>query len=131
MQRLLLAFLFVFSVAATAHAGSLTIHNNNCSPWLKDHVRVHVYGGNPPGDQYPGTCTDTWVSLKHGETKTISLTGRLEYFSQADNVSYAYDCKYTHEAEGTVMGDSDIDGREDSHVTCKNDWAGVCQCKKD
>lgn len=136
MRKLILAIFFGLGFAASAQAidssgavsvGEVTIHNNNCSPWLQDHVRVHFWGQASTNE----ACTDTWVSLKHGETKTFQLRREFTDSSSDGKTVIHTRCKYFHEAEGTTGGKQDLYGDEVASVTCKNDWAGVCQCTKD
>lgn len=129
----LIAGLFVMTLMMTAvapktaHAvytkeGTLTIYNHNCSKWkgfkLYKRVTVHVFN-NKAG------CTETTVTLGHKQSQTIKLTPF--YFHKGEKK----DCKYKHEANGTVAGKKDIYGGAHSSVTCKKDWADVCQCTKD
>ncbi len=135
MARVFLLAAFSLSMTVSAHAidssgavvlNSVTIHNNNCSPWGSDHVRVNVY--DPLDDRnWLEKCTSTTISLKHGATTTLTLNASITS-PEGDSTKA---CVYRHEAEGTVGGSRDVHGDAVSHVTCKNDWAGVCQCKKD
>ena len=72
-------------------------------------------------------CTDTKVTVRKGESKQISIAAT--YVSSPNGE--LLDCKYKHEAMGTVFGKRDADGSKDSFVTCKRDWYDVCQCTKD
>ena len=122
------AALLLATLALPAHAGTLSIYNKNCAT-LKGfknfkRVTVHVYGQD-------GCDTDTNVTVKQGESKTITLD---EYY-QEDDSTYKKGrvgvCKYAHEALGTVSFKADVRGTADSSVTCRKDWLDVCQCTKD
>lgn len=124
-------FIAVLMIAAApaAHAGTLKIHNSNCTKWVWKRVTVHVKAG----DQDVG-CTRTKVSLRKGKSKTIELiptSTKYEKPAGAVVTVPEYECKYRHEASGTVLGKRDVHGKQHSSVTCKKDWGGVCQCKKD
>ena len=117
------ALLITTTMPMAAHAGTLTIYNENCTHLKglkrKKSVTVTVKAGITNGG-----CTYTKVKVKTGQSKTISLTERDR---QGDI------CKYRHNAKGTGITDppKDVKGDEVSSVTCKRDWARVCQCRKD
>lgn len=104
------------------HAGSMTIHNKNCTKtydWgTRQRVKVHIYSEG----KYDG-CTEEAVTVRKGHTRTIEL---IEHANDGDECG-----KYAHEAMGTAFGDFDIHGGKQSSVTCKKDWLSVCQCTKD
>ena len=117
----LVATLLTATVAPlTAHAGNVTIYNENCTHLKglkrKKFVTVYVDASEAHG------CTDTKVQVKKGHSKTIELVARNKN---------GITCKYNHNAEGVVGGKYDIKAEEFSSVTCKRDRARVCQCKKD
>ena len=66
---------------------------------------------------------DDWWTIDKGSSRTITLA--------AKGINTTQTCPYAHEAEGTVGGKQDVYGDENSSVTCRKDWAGVCQCTKD
>jgi hypothetical protein len=107
-------------LAASAQAGQVTIHNDNCAPLFQSSVQVHVYDATDRDSQgnSRGNCTDIWKDVSKGSNATLQL---LE----------GNTCTYAHEAEGTVGGSRDVSGSVSSSVTCSNDWLGVCQCTKD
>ena len=114
------ALLITTTMPMSAQAGTLTIYNENCTH-LKGLVRkkfttVYVDASEAHG------CTDTKVQVKTGQSKTIELVARNKNGET---------CKYNHNAEGVVGGKYDIKAEDFSSVTCKRDWARVCQCKKD
>ena len=82
-------------------------------------MKVHVSSN----DNFEG-CTDTKVTVRQGQSKSIELVELHDDGSGRCG-------KYNHEAMGTVGGKYDVKGREDSSVTCRKDWLGVCQCTKD
>lgn len=109
-----------------AQAGTLTIHNKNCHKKIflgivRDRVTVHVWDSDRRRK-----CTDTKVTVGKGKSKTISIASTFQ-FANGETL----DCKYRHEAMGTVGGKRDVPGKKDSHVTCKKDWYDVCQCTRD
>lgn len=117
------ALMLVTAMPMTAQAGTLTIYNDNCKTtvglfktrnWVKVHVDTIQAGG-----------TDTWVKVPKSESRTVSLIEKYTAFGN----TYTY--YYVHEAQGTTGGDNDVKGTEDSRVTCRTDWIGVCQCLKD
>ena len=118
--------LMLSAVAAPVQAGTLTIHNENCVQHkgidFVKRVTVHVHG------QF--ACkTNKYVTVNKGHSKTITLD---EYFTDPDIGGDAVsECKYFHEAKGTVRGEQDVLGTEDSSVTCRKDRGKICQCTKD
>jgi hypothetical protein len=137
----LLGFCLLFGQSALA--GSVVIKNENCTMigcgFLKlgtcDSVEVHIYAPDEdcraPGVQsvcssksegFPTCTTGTWT-IDNGSS------GRIELVELGINATQI--CAYAHEAAGTAGGKQDVDGNEDSSVTCSKDWAGVCQCTKD
>ena len=119
---ILSALIIAVTLPMTAHAGSLSIYNKNCTQVenfvTKKHVTVHVYSSW----DYTG-CTREWVVVPRGHTKTIELVPDSGYGQRCGN--------YAHEAKGTVGGHYNVHGDEVASVTCKRDWAWVCQCTKD
>ena len=118
--------LMLSAVATPIQAGTLTIHNKSCVK-LKgldsvSRVTVHVHG------QY-GCKTNRYVTVNEGHSKTITLD---EHFNDLDiGDGTVSECKYSHEAKGTARGEQDVLGTDDSYVTCREGWAGSCQCTKD
>ena len=115
------ALTIIIATSMPAQAGTLTIFNKNCTKTYnfatKKRVKVRIYANGSEG------CTQKRVTVHQGRPKTIEL---MEQNIDGD------DCgKYAHEAIGTVMGKYDAPADEDTHVTCKKDWAAVCQCTKD
>lgn len=103
----------------TAHAGTLTIYNKNCTK-LKGfkqvkRVTVHVYDPDTVG------CTKTDVTVHKGSAKKIWL----------EPGSRTNPCKYKHEAKGLILGKTDVHGSKNSSVTCEKDPDKICQCTKD
>ena len=122
------AALLLATLALPAHAGTLTIYNKNCIKvkGFKKYKRVsvHVWG--------PDECnTKTTVTVHQGESTTITLDEYYRVEKSEYNEGTRKECIYAHEAKGTVFGGHNVRGTEDSHVTCKKDSIGVCQCKKD
>ena len=117
---LMSALLIAVAMPMAAHAGTLTIYNKNCThlKGLKRKKSVTVKVTADVG------CTNTKVKVKTGQSKTISLTVR----DKKGDI-----CEYHHYAKGTGASwpPKDVMGDEVSSVTCKRDWARVCQCKKD
>ena len=120
---MLTALLMFGMTSLPAQAGTLTIYNKNCTKThnfaTKKRVKVHVYGKLESG------CTTREVTVRQGQSRTLDLVPTYK-----DN-GLKKDCFYFHEANGTVGGKQDVNGTRDSHVTCKKDWAHVCQCKLD
>lgn len=111
------------------YSGTLTIHNKNCAAIGTQHVKVHVFV--PMMDIASAEvqpCTHTWVTVDKHSSKSLTL---MEVDYDVDPPGTVICDNYFHEAGGTTGGKKDVDGREDSSVTCKNDWARVCQCTKD
>lgn len=129
MPKAILIFLFSFSLATAVQAGTLTISNKDCNPWGKSSVHVNIWDPDTKM-AWDADCTHTGVSLRHGESKTISLTHKISGKDTTSNQSFTHTCWYKHEADGTVGGSRDIPGGRDSRVHCENDWIGVCQCYK-
>ena len=121
-----LVLMLMMAVPLAAHAGTLTIHNDDCVKWMgfppkkKQRVTVHV------SSKYSG-CTRTEVTVHRGSSETIALK---EGFTTSYG-EYQRCNKYRHDAHGAPIGKADIDGRKDSSVTCKRDWSKVCKCTKD
>ena len=120
-----LASALMIATPMAAHAGSVIIANENCKslkfdPWPKiiRRVTVHVF-------DYPDACTDTNVTIGEGDVKVVQLAETHEVDGKT------YNCMYYHEAKGTAGGVDDVKGSAISSVTCKEDWADVCQCTKD
>ena len=123
IARGLVAMLVITAAPIVAHAGTLTIYNDNCTTLKglkkKNWVKVHVDTIQPGG-------TNVWVKVRKGESETIWLIEEYEFLGN----TYTY--YYVHEAQGTTGGDNDVSGREHSSVTCrKGSWFGICQCLKD
>ena len=121
-----LAFTLFTGTPLAAHAGTLTIHNDDCVKWLgfppktKKRVTVHV------SSRYSG-CTITDVTVHKGSSETITLKdGFVTSYGEYQRCN-----KYRHTAHGAPISKADIDGSKDSSVTCKRDWSKVCKCKKD
>ncbi len=119
----LIATLLIAAAAPMmAHAGTMTIYNDNCTTlvWLtkRNWVKVHIDTIQPGG-------TNTWVTLNKGESKTVSVKSKYTAFGN----TYTY--YYTHEAKGTTGGDNDASGAKDTSVTCRKGVMGVCQCLLD
>ena len=117
----LVSALMITTIAPiTVQAGTLTIYNKDCTHGKgfkkKKWVSVHVY------DKKNKECTDTYVHVNENNSKTVSL------IEETNNDT---SCYYKHEAKGTIIGSRDIPGYLNSSVTCKKDWANVCQCTKD
>lgn len=117
-------------VPQATHAGTVSIYNKNCTHtkglYRKKWVTVHVRG-------YQG-CTNTKVQVRKGSTKVVNLIPTSDkYVDEDGSVYYGPErtCKYKHEAKGTLGGKRRVSGKENSSVTCKRDWARVCQCTKD
>ena len=124
----LAAALALPATAPLAHAGTLTIHNENCTKNIgfkkRKRVTVHVWGQEE--------CdTDKKVTIDQGESKTIELDDHFKTSGSVYEEGVVKECKYGHEAMGTVSFKHDVAGSQDSHVTCKKDRIGVCQCRKD
>lgn len=116
-----IAVLMIAAAPLVAQAGTVTIHNDNCTT-LKDFkthkwVRVHV-------DSIQPGSTNKWVKLGLGESEKISL--RETYKLGGKRLTYYY----VHEAAGTA-GDNDVSGKEDSSVTCRKETLNICNCRKD
>ncbi len=141
MQKFIVGLAFSLGLTTPAHAidasGAevltfVNVHNTNCSPWGQDHVVVNIWDPDQPGSiTEPNQCTHTKVALKHNETKTVLLKGRVEGTVPDGGAHYSHNCVYKHEADGTAGGARDVHGDQQSGVTCRNDWIGVCQCTKD
>ena len=127
------ALIIAMAVPVTTNAGTLTIYNENCTHLKgfkrKKSVTVHVFAQDD--------CdTNTKVTVRQGSSKTITLD---DYYNEKDHMSKdgkivkgdPTTCKYAYEARGTVSFTRDVRGDRDSSVTCKRDWARVCQCTKD
>ncbi len=112
------ALMIAITAPMTAQAGTMTIHNENCTKqvWFKKHKKVTV---NIRGQQVG--CTKTSVTVWQGSPKTIWLepTG-----------DYGEECKYKHEARGTVYRKKDVYGTANTSVTCKKNSEGLCRCRK-
>lgn len=125
-------FISVLTVAVivptTAQAGTLTIYNKNCTKTINfkkyNRVTVHVY----QKDHTDEGCTNTHVTVNKKSSKTIEL---VPYYYKNGQWQDPRNCKYKHEAHGTVAGKEDVHGNENASVTCKKDRIGVCQCTKD
>lgn len=118
------ALIVAIAMPLTAHAGSLTIYNKNCTKTAnfttKKRITLHVY---PQDHRDEVGCTNEWITVHKGSSRTIEISK----YSMG-----GLDCgKYRHEAAGTAFGHFDVDAGKDSHVTCKKDRLGVCQCTKD
>ena len=112
-------------------AGGIQIKNEDCGGGKNPKVKVHVF------DPDKGGCSDTWVTVNKGATeiKRNLYSYNSKFGSPYEDLKSAH-CLYAHEAEGTVGGNADVDGRLNSNyannrVTCRADWAGVCQCIND
>lgn len=105
----------------TAQAGTVTIYNKNCHKLkgFKYYKRVTVNIFN----KFKG-CTGYRVTVKQGRSKVV-------YLRELSTVDNGPCSSYAHEANGTVGGHYDAPADGHTHVTCKRDWADVCQCKKD
>ena len=104
------------------HAGSMTIYNENCTKFtgLKTRKRVTVLIDSSKNNE---GCTDTYVTVSKHKSKTVELA--------ANGIDGDSCGKYSHEARGTAFGKYDAPGNKHTRVTCKKDWADVCQCTKD
>lgn len=115
------ALLMFIAVPSATQAGTLTIYNKNCTKtknWRTvKRVTVRVHTGNTKDG-----CTNTKVTVHQNHSKTVELIEKNDEGG---------DCKYGHEAMGTVYGKFKVRGDKNSSVTCKRDWAKVCQCTKD
>jgi hypothetical protein len=123
--------------AASAQAGQVTIHNDNCAALFTSHVDVHVWAPDESDENcqdpdvsslecsrnYQQHCTEVNYRISKGSSRLLNLAVIGYNGTQM--------CAYVHEAAGTVGGSKDVYGDETSSVTCKNDWFGVCQCTKD
>ena len=126
MKLIICAFVSMLAITTvapmTAHAGTLTIYNKNCTKRAgfikKQRVTVHVFSKNSDDG-----CTNEWVVVHRGHTETIELVPDSGYGQRCGH--------YMHEAKGTVGGKYDVHGDETASITCKRDWAWVCQCTKD
>ena len=122
---LALAFTLFNGMPMPAHAGTLTIHNDDCKKmmgWFKIRTRVTVHVSSV----YSG-CTSKEVTVNMGSSATITLEeGFVTSYGEYQRCN-----KYRHYAHGAPIGKADIDGRKDSSVTCKRDWSKVCKCRKD
>ena len=111
----------------TAHAGAVTVYNKDCrtvlfKPWPVTRSRVDVHIWN-----FTEGCSDGWMRIAIGESKTMEV--KEHYGNSEDNR-----CLYYHEAAGTssvLHGRQDVYGDENASVTCKENLAKVCICKKD
>ena len=114
--------LIVIAAPLTAQAGTMTIYNKNCTKTYnfatKQRVTVKIKSKN----SYKG-CTKKKVTIHKGQSRTIELA--------ETGLAGDYCGKYSHQAIGTSRGKRDVSPYQDSHVTCKRDWARVCQCTKD
>ena len=114
------ALVVVAAVPVAAHAGTMTIHNQDCAKrnGLQTNGRftVHVY------DDRSSECTDKMVRVDAGRSKTVSLK---------ENTSSGELCLYKHLASGIVLGARNVPGNLDSSVTCRENLFGACQCTKD
>ena len=118
------ALLIAIATPVAAYAGTLTVYNDNCTKTVSRSTTKRVTVNVSPQKGYRGAgCTDTYFTVSQGNSKTIELEER-----SADE---RYPCKYAHEARGTALGKHDVRGDSDSTVTCRKDWASVCQCTKD
>lgn len=110
---------------ASENRGTLVIYNKNCTKvkGFKKHKRVTVHVYSSSSD----SCTRTSVTIGQGEYKTVSL---VPYWYDVSAPKKAKDCKYYHQAYGTVGGENDVRGDEGATVSCRKDWLGVCQCRK-
>ena len=116
------AALLLATLALPAHAGTVTIYNENCTKTYnfstKKRVRVRVHSPH---------CTDKKVSVRQGHSETVVVQEKYK-----TRVGGWFNCEgYRHEAMGTKWGKPDAPPDGDTHVTCKKDWLGVCQCTKD
>lgn len=111
-----------------AFCGQVTVKNENCTKlvWFKTKKRVKVQVYNP-SDVMCNQWESSWHHIPQGHSVTIPLVGWID----GPAGTRPYYCTYAHEAEGTTGGKEDVHGNEVSSVTCKKDWAGVCQCTKD
>ena len=116
------ALLIAMAAPLTVQAGTLTIYNDNCTKTAnfatKKRVKVDI-----DGREANKGCTDVTVTVHQGHSRVI----HLETKGNDDGPCG----KYRHEARGVAFGKFDVWGSDDSHVTCKRDWARVCQCTKD
>ena len=119
---LLSTLMIAITVPMTAQAGTLTIYNQNCTKTYKGkivkRITVHVFNGDTH-------CTRKKVTVHQHESVTVMLR------EVPTNYEDGHCGKYAHEAMGTAGGKHDVHADEDSSVTCKRDWAHVCQCTKD
>ncbi len=129
--RVIVAALFVIAVApAAAHAGSVTFYNKNCSKYSGFRV-VKQVAVVIKGDAHG--CSDIEVNVQQGAFKTV----RLLPATTVNNTPYdpttdsPRECRYSWEVSPRFTVRSELRGREDYAMTCKKDWAGVCQCTKD
>ncbi|MFN3232039.1 MAG: hypothetical protein ACE363_07740 [Alphaproteobacteria bacterium] len=123
---LLLASACVAASVPPAHAGSVTVYNHDCSTHnALGNTEVHVWAPNEDGGITDRSCTDHVVIVAPG---TYAATLDLESHGYENQV-----CKYSHLARG-MTGDqkhADVDGREDSCVTCRKEgFLKLCRCKK-
>ncbi len=123
--------LVVMGIAASvavpsAMAGSITIFNHDCSTHnALGNTEVHVWAPNEDGDITETLCTDHVIVVAPG---SYAPTLNLKSHGYGGEV-----CMYSHLARGMV-GDqkhADVDGREDSCVTCRKEgFLKLCRCKK-
>ena len=118
-----------------AEAGSITIHNKNCG---NPKAQVHV------GDPNQQICCDNGtVDVQKDDLPAWGETEGKSYPYKVNVKSSCYKkglfhpkgfnstCRYNTYAKGMlVVHTGDIDGREDTNVTCELDGA-LCRCKKD
>lgn len=108
-----------------AFCGKVTVTNDNCTKLkgfkTKKRVRVHVYND---ADVMCNQFDSEWHHIHQGDSVTVKLVGWVD----GGAGTRPHYCTYAIEAEGTTAGKS-VNGNEDSSVTCKKDWGGVCQCK--
>ncbi len=118
-----------------ATAGSITVHNKNCG-----NPDVHIQIGDP--NQYY-CCTHGSYLVRKDDLPAWGETESKTYKSRIDVKAYCHRqglfhpkgkdflCTYNHYARGMlVINEGDINGNEDTSVTCQLDGA-LCRCKKD
>ena len=119
---LISVLLAALAAPLAARAGTMTIYNKNCTKTAnfatKQRVTV-IISSKKDGEG----CTSGRVTVHRGHSRVVPIAATDKDGNECG--------KYRHEAHLTILGEYDVSEHGDSHVTCKKDWLGVCQCTKD
>jgi hypothetical protein len=142
-QITLVVALLSWCLAPHLTAGDITIKNENCV-WQglsqTNQANFHVFQTKPePSRDFRGSfaqlsdrCTEVWRTIRAGSAVTVPVEQFFDNESDLQTgvkVGPAMDCFYSVQAEGVIGGDQHVRGTKGQKITCRLDWAGVCQCR--